>query len=81
MFSKSKKESHERIFININKQKMDTFSAIFSFFFVWKVYWWVFKLISPQNAIIDIFAIFGVIIIVIPCTVILRAKIVDFLKK
>ncbi|WP_019849629.1 MULTISPECIES: hypothetical protein [Desulfitobacterium] len=76
-----KKEKDEKIFIRVSQQKMKLFTVIISFFFVWKVYWSAFNLISPQDTIMDVLALFGVLIIVIPCTAILQAKLLDFLKE
>lgn len=81
MNSRSKKKRYEKIFISINQRRLDAFSTLFSFLVVWKMYWWVFDLISPQDSIIDIIAIFGIIIIIIPCSVILKSIILNFLKK
>lgn len=78
---RSKKGNSNKIFISVSQRKLDILSTLFSFFVVWKVYWCVFDIISPQDTIVDILAVFGMIVIIIPCTVILKSKILDFLKK
>lgn len=70
--NRSEKENPEKIFINVNQRKIDIFSTIFSFFLIWEVYWSVFNLFSPQDTMVDILAIFGILIIIIPCTMILK---------
>lgn len=78
--SGTEREKQDKLFVRVNQRKTEFFAVIVSFFFVWKVYWSVFKLISPQDTIMDVLALFGVLIIVIPCTAILKTKLLDFLK-
>lgn len=78
--NRSEKENPEKVFINVNQRKIDIFSTIFSFFLIWEVYWSVFNLFSPQDTMVDILAIFGILIIIIPCTMILKTKILKFLR-
>ncbi|WP_242661972.1 hypothetical protein [Desulfitobacterium hafniense] len=79
--SRARTADHEQLFVSVNQKKLDVFSALIAFYLVWNAYWWVFHLISPQDTIIDILALFGVIILVIPCSVILQLKIRSFMKK
>lgn len=78
---KSRVGNHEPVVVGVNQKKLDVLLVAVAFFLVWKIYWWGFNLISPQDTVVDILALFGVIVIVIPCTAILQLKIRDFLKR
>lgn len=80
MNNRSRKDSNEKTYISVDQKKIDVFTTVFSFFVIWKVYWGGFHLISPQETIVDILAIFGILIIIIPCTMILKSMILRFLK-
>ena len=75
------KEKDNVIYEQVNKQKLGVLTCIFSFVLVWKLYWWIFNLVSPQNNLVDIIAIFGIFVVIVPCTAVVNTFLSKFLKR